>query len=33
MSWSGYAKKGTDGKDPGADVAAVKAATANVVVP
>ena len=30
---SGYAKKGTDGKNPGADVAAVKAATAKVVVP
>ena len=33
MSSSGYVKKGTDGKDPGADVAAVKAATANVVMP
>jgi hypothetical protein len=28
---SGYAKKGTDGTDPGANIAAVKAATAGVV--
>jgi hypothetical protein len=33
MSSSGYAKKGTDGKNPGADLAAVKAAIANVVRP
>jgi hypothetical protein len=30
---SGYSKKGTDGKDPGANIAAVKAATAGVVRP
>jgi len=29
--WSGYAKKATDGTDPGANIAAIKAATANVV--
>lgn len=28
--WSGYAKKGTDGRDPGADIPAVKAATDGV---
>ena len=33
MSWSGFAKKGTDGKDAGADVAAVAAATGNVTSP
>jgi hypothetical protein len=30
MWWSGYAKKGTDGKDPGADVAAIATATNGV---
>jgi hypothetical protein len=30
---SGFRKKGTDGKDLGADIAGVKAATANVVTP
>ncbi len=32
-STSPYKGKGTDGKDPGADIAALKTATANVVIP